>query len=153
MSRKGSNSLFLTLVVTFSLLSEALVTQKKRCRAHSAGFKPLKTAKTRQIQKRATFWVFKTYVFEIALVSLVGVRTYENSLRPTQNPTLAGMDPLSVAFTAFDLLRGLFMLFRQVVMFRLLLFSVSLNLDLPTSFFYFIEEVDHRCRVASNVIL
>ena len=27
-------------------------------------------------------------------MSLVGVRTYENILRPTQNPTLAGMDPL-----------------------------------------------------------
>ena len=28
-------------------------------------------------------------------MSLVGVRTYENILRPTQNPTLAGMDPLT----------------------------------------------------------
>ena len=35
-------------------------------------------------------------VFEIALVSLVGVVTYEKILRPTQNPTLAGMDPLLV---------------------------------------------------------
>ena len=33
-------------------------------------------------------------VFEIALVSLVGVGTYKKILRPTQNPTLAGMDPL-----------------------------------------------------------
>ena len=31
---------------------------KKRCRSHSAGFKLLKTAKTRQLQKRATFGVF-----------------------------------------------------------------------------------------------
>ena len=31
---------------------------KNWCRAHSAGFKPLKTAKTRQIQKRATFGIF-----------------------------------------------------------------------------------------------
>ena len=36
----------------------------------------------------------KSCVFEIALVSLVGVGTYEKILRPTQNPTLAGMDPL-----------------------------------------------------------
>ena len=33
-------------------------------------------------------------VFEIAVVSLVGVGTYEKNLRPTKNPTLAGMDPL-----------------------------------------------------------
>ena len=33
-------------------------------------------------------------VFEIALVSLVGVGTYEKILIPTQNPTLAGMDPI-----------------------------------------------------------
>ena len=39
----------------------------------------------------------KSCVFEIVLVSLVGVRTYENIIRPTQNPTLAGMDPLSWA--------------------------------------------------------
>ena len=32
-------------------------------------------------------------------MSLVGVRTYENILRPTQNPTLAGMDPLLEAAT------------------------------------------------------
>ena len=38
-------------------------------------------------------------VFEIALVSLVGVGTYEKILRPTQNPTLAGMDPLPVEVT------------------------------------------------------
>ena len=35
-------------------------------------------------------------VFEIALVILVGVCTHEKILRPTQNPTLAGMDPLHV---------------------------------------------------------
>ena len=35
-------------------------------------------------------------VFEIALVILVGVGTYEKILRSTQNPTLAGMDPLSI---------------------------------------------------------
>ena len=29
-------------------------------------------------------------------MSLVGVNTYENIIRPTQNPTLAGMDPLPV---------------------------------------------------------
>ena len=34
-------------------------------------------------------------VFEIALVSLVGVGTYKKNLRPTRNPTLAGMDPLT----------------------------------------------------------
>ena len=32
--------------------------------------------------------------FEIALASLVGVGTYKKILRPTQNPTLAGIDPL-----------------------------------------------------------
>ena len=36
----------------------------------------------------------KVAFFEIELVSLVGVGTYEKILRPTQNPTLAGMDPL-----------------------------------------------------------
>ena len=45
--------------------------------------------------KNPPFFGPKSCVFEIALVSLVGVRTYENILRPTQNPTLAGMDPLS----------------------------------------------------------
>ena len=59
---------------------------KKWCRAHSAGFKPLKTAKTRQKQKNGHFrGIFgkntpffgpKSCVFEIALVSLVGVGTY-----------------------------------------------------------------------------
>ena len=77
---------------------------KKWCRAHSAGFKPLKTAKTRQKQKkghiRGIFWpeppLFLTQKlrFWIFLASLVGVRTYKNILRPTQNTTLAGMHPL-----------------------------------------------------------
>ena len=68
------------------------------------GLKPLKIAKTRQKQKKGNiggifgenppFFGPKSCVFEIALVSLVGVRTYEIVLRPTQNPTLAGMDPL-----------------------------------------------------------
>ena len=33
-------------------------------------------------------------------MSLVGVRTYENILRPNQNPTLAGMDPLPICIHA-----------------------------------------------------
>ena len=78
---------------------------KKRWRAHSAGFKPLKTTKTCQIQKKGCiqgifakntpFFGPGSGVFEIALVSLVGVGTYKKILRPTRNPTLAGMDPLT----------------------------------------------------------
>ena len=45
----------------------------------------------------------KSCVFEIALVTLVGVRTYENILRPTQNPTLAGMVQLSTSVFDFYL--------------------------------------------------
>ena len=37
----------------------------------------------------------KSCVLKITLVSLVGVGTYEKILRPTQNPTLACMDPLT----------------------------------------------------------
>ena len=33
-------------------------------------------------------------VFAITLVCLLGVGKYEKILRPTQNPTFAGMDPL-----------------------------------------------------------
>ena len=79
---------------------------KKWFRAHSAGFKPLKTAKTRQIQKKGhirgifcenpPFFGPQSWVFKIALVRLVGIITYENILRPTKNPTLAGMDPLVI---------------------------------------------------------
>ena len=104
LSRKRSNNLSLTHVVKFSLLSEALMTQKKWCRAHSAGFKLPKTAKTHQKQKKGHFrGIFgeitpffgpENCVFEIALVILVEVGTYEKILRPTKNPTLAGMDPL-----------------------------------------------------------
>ena len=36
-------------------------------------------------------------VFEMALESLVGVGTYKKILRPTKNPTLAGMDPITEA--------------------------------------------------------
>ena len=43
-------------------------------------------------------------VFEIALVSLVGIGTYEKILRPTQNPTLAGMDPLTKSSTEAELI-------------------------------------------------
>ena len=38
-------------------------------------------------------------VFEIALVILVGVCTHEKILRPTQNPTLAGMESLYMLCT------------------------------------------------------
>ena len=58
----------------------------------------------RQIQKKGhirgifgenpPFFGPSSCVFEISFVSLVGVRTYVSILRPTQNPTLAGMDPL-----------------------------------------------------------
>ena len=74
---------------------------KKRCRAHSAGLKPLKTAKNKKghfrgiVGKNTLFFGPESCVFEIALVSLVGVGTYGKILRPTQNPTLAGMDPLT----------------------------------------------------------
>ena len=51
--QKRSNYLSLTLVVTFSHLSEALMTQKKWCRAHAAGFKPLKAAKNAKNKKGA----------------------------------------------------------------------------------------------------
>ena len=44
--------------------------------------------------KNTPFFGPESCVFEIALVSLVGVGTYEKILRPTQNPTLASMDPL-----------------------------------------------------------
>ena len=50
--------------------------------------------------KNLPFFGPKSYVFEIALVILVGVLTYENILRPTQNPTLAGMDPLLLEYIA-----------------------------------------------------
>ena len=46
--------------------------------------------------KNTPFFGPESCVFDIPLVSLVGVRTYENILRPTQNPTLAGMDPLTI---------------------------------------------------------
>ena len=67
------------------------------------GFKLLKTAKTRQkpenghfrgiFGKNTPFLDPKAAFFDIVLVSLVGVGIYEKILRPTQNPTLAGMDP------------------------------------------------------------
>ena len=52
--------------------------------------------------KNPPFFGPKSCVFEIALVRLVGVRTYENILRPTQNPTLAGMDPLALIIEPLD---------------------------------------------------
>ena len=64
-------------------------------------YKPLKHAKNKKkstfgdiFGKNTPFFGPESCVFEIALVSLVGVRTYKNIPRPTQNPTLAGMDPL-----------------------------------------------------------
>ena len=48
--------------------------------------------------KNPPFFGPKSCIFEIALVILVGLRTYKNILRPTQNPTLAGMDPLLEGF-------------------------------------------------------
>ena len=44
--------------------------------------------------KNIPFFGPESCVSEIEFVSLVGVGTYEKILRPTQNPTLAGMDPL-----------------------------------------------------------
>ena len=55
LSRKGSNSLFQTLVVTLSHLAEALMT-KKWCRAPSAGLKPLKHAKNKKGAHSGYFW-------------------------------------------------------------------------------------------------
>ena len=52
--------------------------------------------------KNPPFFGPKSFVFEIALVSVVGVRTYENILRPTQNPTLAGMGPLWLSYIAIE---------------------------------------------------
>ena len=46
--------------------------------------------------KNTPFFGPESCVFEIALVSLVLVGTYDFFLRPTQNPTLAGMDPLTI---------------------------------------------------------
>ena len=39
-------------------------------------------------------------------MSLVGVDTYEKILRPTRNPTLAGIDPLSMILRESDTGRG-----------------------------------------------
>ena len=46
------------------------------------------------------FFLSENCVFDIALVSLVGVGTYEKILRPTQNPTLVGMDTLYLYSTS-----------------------------------------------------
>ena len=51
--------------------------------------------------KNLPFFGPKSSVFEIALVSLVGVGIYEKILRPSQSSTLAGMDPLSLVLRGF----------------------------------------------------
>ena len=108
LSRKGSDSLFLTLEVTFSLLSEALLTQKNDVELTQRAlncYKPLKRAKYKKghirgiFGKNPPFFGPKSCVFVRALVILVGVCTYDNILRTSQNPTLAGMDPLTKGLT------------------------------------------------------
>ena len=57
--KEGSNSLFLTLVVTFSLLSEALMTQKNDVELPQQALnrvKPLKHAKYKKGPHSGYFW-------------------------------------------------------------------------------------------------
>ena len=58
LSRKGSNSLFLTLVVNFSLLSEAWMTQKNYVELTQRALNRYKQLKHAKYKKRATFRVF-----------------------------------------------------------------------------------------------